>query len=106
MAAVVACGIGSTTEQDEQVAESVLHGPADERPVLGACLAEPAANVDDSGDGGGGEGDVLPVGGVEGDDGEVNVDGHPFVWRGGGWPRGTTVALGACDIPDFKNVKK
>ena len=47
----------------------MLHGPADGRPVLGACLAEPAADVDDSGDGGGGEWDVLPVGGVEGDDG-------------------------------------
>lgn len=66
----------------------VLHGPTYGRPELGAGLAQPAADVDDRGDGGGGEGEgeVLPrdaAAGAEGDDGEVNVEGHPLVRRGG-----------------------
>jgi hypothetical protein len=74
-------------ERDGQVPDGVLHGPADGRPELGAGLAEPPADVDDRGDGGGGEGEVLPAGGAEGDDGEVDVEGHPLVRRGGRRPR-------------------
>lgn len=67
-----------------QMANGVLHGPADGGPNLHASLAEPPADVDDGGDGCGRE-EVLPVAlavaaaGPERDDGEVDLEGHPLV---------------------------
>lgn len=51
----------------------MLHGPADGGPDLDARLAEPAADVDDGGDGdgGGGEDVLAAAGGADGEVGEV-----------------------------------
>jgi hypothetical protein len=69
-----------TWQRHRHLADDVLHGPTDGRPNLDANLAKPPADVNDRGEGCDGEGELLPcpAGGAKGDDGEVDLKGHPL----------------------------
>jgi hypothetical protein len=80
----------STRHGQRQLADDVLHGPTYGCPNLDASLPKPPADVDDRGEGHGGEGELLPrvAGGTKEDDGRSISKGSRLSQGAevSGWP--------------------